>query len=90
MFCSVPLVLSTFGILGPAAEGYLQKSASVACSTGFVDRGAWLRISRQYLSCALVRLVVLYFVTTTAALLNVLALTYVMVLLCHANDFGFY
>jgi hypothetical protein len=27
----------------------------VACSTGVVDRGVCLRISRQYLSCALVR-----------------------------------
>jgi hypothetical protein len=51
----VPLVMSTFGKLAPAAEGYLQNLASVACSTGVVDRGVWLRISRQYLSCALVR-----------------------------------
>jgi hypothetical protein len=49
----VPLVMSTFGKLGP--EGYLQNLASVACSTGVVDRGVWLRIARQYLSCALVR-----------------------------------
>jgi hypothetical protein len=27
----------------------------VDCSAGVVDRGVWLRISRQYLSCALVR-----------------------------------
>jgi hypothetical protein len=51
----VPLVMSAFGKLGPAAERYLQNLASVACSTGVVDRGVWLRISRQYLSCALVR-----------------------------------
>jgi hypothetical protein len=51
----VPLVMSTFGKLGPAAEGYLQNLASVACSTGVLDRGVWLRISRQYWSCALVR-----------------------------------
>jgi hypothetical protein len=50
----VPLVMSTFGKLGPA-EGYLQNLATVACSTGVVDRGVWLRISSQYLSCALVR-----------------------------------
>jgi hypothetical protein len=43
------------GKLGPAAEGYLQNLATVACSTGVVDRGVWLRISHQYLSCALVR-----------------------------------
>jgi hypothetical protein len=42
----VPLVVSTFGKLGPAAEGYLQNIASVACSIGVVDRGVWLRISR--------------------------------------------
>jgi hypothetical protein len=51
----VQLVMSTFGKLGPAAEGYLQRLATVACSTGVVDRGVCLRISRQYLSCALVR-----------------------------------
>ena len=38
-----------------AAEGYLQNLDTVACSTGVVDRGVWLRISRQYLSCAMVR-----------------------------------
>ena len=27
----------------------------VACSTVFVDRGVWLRIAKQFLSCALVR-----------------------------------
>jgi hypothetical protein len=27
----------------------------VACSTGDVDRGVWMRISRQYLCCTLVR-----------------------------------
>jgi hypothetical protein len=47
--------MCTFGKLGPAAEGYLQNLASVACLTGVVDRGLWSRISRQYLSCALVR-----------------------------------
>ena len=34
---------------------YLQSLADVACSTGFVDRGAWLRFSKQFLSCDLVR-----------------------------------
>ena len=29
--------------------------ADVACSTGFVDRGVWLRVAKQFLSCALVR-----------------------------------
>ena len=51
----VPLVMTTFGKLGPSAEWYLQTLATVACSTGVVDRGMWLRIARQYISCALVR-----------------------------------
>jgi hypothetical protein len=51
----VPLVMSAFGKLGPAAEGYLQSLATVACSTGVVDRGVWLCLSRQNLSCALLR-----------------------------------
>jgi hypothetical protein len=51
----VPLVMTTFGKLGPAAGRFLHTLASVACATGVVDRGMWLRIARQYLSCALVR-----------------------------------
>ena len=51
----VPLVMSTYGKLAPAAESYLQELATVACSTGVVDRGIWLRKSRQLLSCSLVR-----------------------------------
>jgi hypothetical protein len=51
----VSLVMSTFGKLGPAAEGFLQNLAPVACWTGVVDRGVWLRISCPYLSCVLVR-----------------------------------
>ena len=47
--------MTSFGKLGPSAEGYLQSLASVASSTGLVDRGAWLCVARQYLSCALVR-----------------------------------
>jgi hypothetical protein len=50
----VPLVMSTSGKLGLALEGHLQNLASVACSTGVVDPGVWLRISCQFLSCALV------------------------------------
>ena len=41
--------------LGPPAQGFLQSLADVACSTGVVDRGLWLRIALQYLSCGLVR-----------------------------------
>lgn len=44
----------TFGMLGPA-ELHLQSLVNVACSTGVADRGVWLRISRQFLSCALLR-----------------------------------
>jgi hypothetical protein len=51
---NVALVMSTFGELGPDADGFLQTLADVACSTGVVDRGMCLRISRQYLICALV------------------------------------
>ena len=51
----VPLVVTTFGNLGPSAQGLLQSLADVACSTGVVDRDSWLRIAQQYLSFALVR-----------------------------------
>ena len=51
----VPSVMTTFAKLGPFAEAYLQSLADVACSTGVVDRGFWLRIAKQFLSCALVR-----------------------------------
>ena len=44
----IPLVMTTFGKLGPSAESYLQKLVDVACSTGFVDRGVWLRIAKQF------------------------------------------
>jgi hypothetical protein len=38
---------------GPAAEGlFLQSLATIACSTGIVDRGTCLCTARQYLSCA--------------------------------------
>ena len=50
----VPLVGTTFGKLGPSAQGFLQSLADVASSTGVVDRGSWLRIAQLYLSCALV------------------------------------
>ena len=51
----IPLVMTTFCKLGPSAESYLQSLADVACSTGFVHRGVWLRIGKQFLSSALVR-----------------------------------
>ena len=35
----IPLVMNTFGKLGPYAESYLKSLADVACSTGFVHRG---------------------------------------------------
>ena len=46
---------ASFGKLGPTAKGFLQSLADFACSTGVVDRGSWLRIAQQYLSCAFVR-----------------------------------
>ena len=36
----VPLVVTTFGKLGPSAKGLSQSLADVACSTGVVDRGS--------------------------------------------------
>ena len=51
----IPLVMTTFGKLGPSAESYLKSLADVACSTGCVYRGVWLRIAKQHWSCALVR-----------------------------------
>ena len=51
----IPLVMTTFGKLGPSAESYLKSLADDACSAGFVDRGVWLRVAKQFLSCALVR-----------------------------------
>jgi hypothetical protein len=35
----IPPVMTSFGKLVPGAEGYLQSLASVAFSTGVVDRG---------------------------------------------------
>ena len=51
----VPLMVPTFGKLGPSAQGFLQSLPDVACSTVVVDRGSLLRIAQQYLRCALVR-----------------------------------
>ena len=42
----VPLLMTTFGELGPSADAYLHSLADVACSTGVVDRGLWLRIAK--------------------------------------------
>jgi hypothetical protein len=84
----VTLVMSTFGKLGTAAEGYLQNLATVACSTGVAHRGVWLRISIQYSSCALVSGRGIFLDTTTVVLQKVLGRSFVMVQLCHSNDFG--
>ena len=51
----IPLVMTTFGKLGRSAESFLHNLADVTCSTGFDDRGVWLRIAKQALSCDLVR-----------------------------------
>jgi hypothetical protein len=83
-----PLVMSTFGKLGPAAVGYLQNLATVACLTRLVDRGMWLRISRQYLSCAPHRsrgIVIRHYYRSLAKRAGGIL---VMVQLCHSNDFG--
>ena len=64
----VPLVVTTFGKLGPSALGFLQSLAHVVSSTAVVDCGTWLRIAQQYLSFALVRgcgIVFRYFYQTT-------------------------
>ena len=57
-----------------------------ACSTGFVDRGVWLRIAKQFLRCALVRSRGIV-VRTASALRRAVGKMFVMVLLsCHSND----
>ena len=76
----VPLVVTTFGKLGPSALGFLQSLAHVVSSTAVVDCGTWLRIAQQYLSFALV----------VRVCLNVLGKTFVMVLLCHASECGLF
>ena len=48
-----PLVVSTFGKMGPSAQGFLLSLAE--SFTGVVDRCLWLRLAQQYLSCAVVR-----------------------------------
>ena len=48
-------MVTTFRKPGPSAQGFLQSLAEVACSTGVVDRGSWLRIAQRFFSCALVR-----------------------------------
>ena len=50
----VSLVMTALSKLGPSAQGFLQSLANLACCTGVVDLGSWLRIAQQYLSCALV------------------------------------
>jgi hypothetical protein len=84
----VPVVVSTFGKLGPGADGYVQNLATVACSTGVIDRGMSLRISQQNLSCALVRGRGNVFRHYYRSLAKVPGRTFVMVQLCHSNDFG--
>ena len=66
----VRLLMYAFGKLGPSAQGFLQSLADVACSTGVVDRGLWLRIAQQVVLCF--GGVALSFVTTIRILLKVL------------------
>ena len=82
----VPSVATTFAKLGPSAQGFLQSLADVACSTGAVDRGSWLSIAQQYLSCALVRVVGLCSVSVIRIWLKKLGKTFLMVLLCHSSE----
>ena len=51
----VRLVATTFGNLCPSAQAFLQSVADVACSTGVLDRGLWLRTAQQCLIRELVR-----------------------------------
>jgi hypothetical protein len=78
---------STFGNLRPAAEGDLQNLATVVCSTGVVDRGVWLRFSVNIRVVLLFVVVALFSVTTTVVSQKVLGTTFMMVQLCHSNDF---
>ena len=43
----VPLVMTMLGKLCPSAEAYLLSLPGVACCTGAVDRGPWLRIAKH-------------------------------------------
>jgi hypothetical protein len=84
----VSLFMSPLGTLGAAAEGFLQNFATVACSTGVVGRDVWLRTSRQYLSCAPVRGRGIVFCRYFRSLSQSAMKDFVMVQLCHLNDFG--
>ena len=84
----IPLVMTTFGKLGPSAESYLKSLADVACSTGSVDRGVWLRVEKQFLSCALVRGRGVVFRHYYKSIAKLLGKTIVMVLLCHSSECG--
>ena len=74
--------------LGPPAQGFFKSLADVACSTGAVDRGSWLRIAQQYVSCAFVGGVALCSVAIIRVKLKVLGKTFVMVLVCHLSECG--
>ena len=90
---TIPLVMTTFGKLGPSAESYLQSLADVACSTGVVNRGLWLRIAKQFLSCAWVRgrgivFRQYYNLAIARVLLKMLGNNIMMVLSCHSSECG--
>ena len=68
-----------------SALGFMQSLADVACSSGVVDRGLWLRIAQQHLSCTWFGGVALLSVTTSRIFQKVLGMTFVMVLLCHSS-----
>ena len=85
----VPLVISTFSKMGPA-QGFLQILADVASSTCVVDRGLRLRIAQQYLSCALVQGRGIVFCHYYQSIAKVLGKTFVMVLLSHLSECGYF
>ena len=82
------LEVATFDKLSPSAQGFLKSLSDVACSAGVVDRGSWLRIAQQYLSCALVRGLALCSATILRVCLKVLEKTVVVVLVCHSSQCG--
>jgi hypothetical protein len=67
----------------------LHERTPVACSTGVVDGGVWLRI-RQCPRCALFRIGMSRGGVTTAAWLKLLVNIVVMVVLFHKNDGGYF
>ena len=91
------LVVTTFGKLGPSAQGFLQSLADVACSTGVVDRlvtRSWFVAEDRSAVLGFVG-VALCSVTIIRVWLKVLGKTFVMVkglhrevLMRHSSECG--